>query len=94
MEIQKSTIPTKMRSKYHKYFKNPCKNKDDELKKDENKILVPIDRIEYIQTSPQHNDRAEIMMSADRRLHVLGSYEEIIGRIINLGQTSHIMKRL
>ena len=32
MEVQKSTIPAKMRSKYHKYFKNPCKNKDDELK--------------------------------------------------------------
>jgi hypothetical protein len=65
-----------------------------ELKKSENKILIPIDRIEYIQTSPQHSDRAEIMMSADRRVHVLGSYEEILSRIINLGQTSHIMKRL
>ena len=73
---------------------NDWSKKDDELKKDENKILVPIDRIEYIQTSPQHSDRAEIMMSADRRLHVLGSYEDILARIINLGETSHIMKRL
>ncbi len=67
---------------------------DDDLKKPENKVLIPIDRIEYVQTSPQRKDRAEIMMSADRRVHVLGSYEEILSRIINLGQTSHIMKRL
>tara|TARA_X000001382_G_scaffold16477_2_gene10394 strand:- start:142 stop:399 length:258 start_codon:yes stop_codon:yes gene_type:complete len=73
---------------------NDWSKKANELKRPENKILVPIDRIEYIQTSPQHSDRAEIMMSADRRLHVLGSYEDILGRIINLGQTSHIMKRL
>jgi len=67
---------------------------DSEIKKDSNKVLIPVSRIEYIQTSQNNKDRAEILLSADKRVHVLGSYEEILARIINLGETTHIMKRL
>jgi hypothetical protein len=67
---------------------------DEKITKPENKILVPLARIEYIQTSAQRKDRAEILLSSDKRVFVLGSYEEVLARIENLGETTHIMNRL
>ena len=67
---------------------------DEKIAKPENKILVPLARIEYIQTSAQRKDRAEILLSSDKRVFVLGSYEEVLARIENLGETTHIMNRL
>jgi len=57
MEVQKSTIPAKMRSKYHKYFKNPCKNKDDELKQHMLLIVMMMDmHPEYFNSFMQVNN--------------------------------------
>ena len=67
---------------------------DEKVMIPENKILVPLARIEYIQTSAQRKDRAEILLSSDKRVFVLGSYEEVLARIENLGETTHIMNRL
>ena len=64
------------------------------IRKPENKVLIPLARIEYIQTSAQRKDRAEILLSSDKRVFVLGSYEDILKRIENLGETTHIMNRL
>ena len=67
---------------------------DERIKTDENKILIPLARVEYIQTSTHRKDRAEILLSTDKRVHVLGSYEEILERIENIGSTTHIMNRV
>ena len=67
---------------------------DEEIKKDSNKILIPLNRIEYICSAPHNPKRAEILLSADKRLHVLGSYEDVIAKIENLGETTHIINRL
>lgn len=68
--------------------------KDDKIKTTENKILIPLARIEFVQTSTHRKDRAEILLSTDKRVHVLGSYEEILSRIEDIGATTHIMNRL
>ena len=67
---------------------------DEEIKIDNNKILIPLSRIEYVQSAPHDTKRAEILLSSDKRVHVLGSYECVLAKIENLGQTTHIMHRL
>jgi len=67
---------------------------EEEIKKPENKILIPLARIEYVQSAPHDTKRAEILLSSDKRVHVLGSYECVLSRIENLGATTHIMNRL
>ena len=67
---------------------------DGNIRKPENKILIPLNRIEYVQSAPHDTKRAEILLSTDKRVHVLGSYEDILHRIENIGETTHIMNRL
>ena len=67
---------------------------DEEIKKQENKILIPLSRIEYVQSAPHDTKRAEILLSTDKRVHVLESYECVLSKIENLGATTHIMHRL
>ena len=67
---------------------------DEEIRKPENKILIPLSRIEYICSAIHNPKRCEILMSADKRLHVLATYEEVLDKIENLGETTHIMNRL
>jgi|TARA_R100001509_G_scaffold159771_1_gene126630 hypothetical protein len=73
---------------------NDWSNDDDQIKRPENKILIPLNRIDYVQSAPQNPKRAEILLSTDKRVHVLGSYEDILHRIENIGETTHIMNRL
>jgi|TARA_R100000482_G_C5122313_1_gene146510 hypothetical protein len=72
---------------------NSWDKSDEEIKKPENKILIPLARIEYVQSAPHNNARAEILLSADKRVHVTSSYEEILSKIEDLGKTTHIMYR-
>lgn len=65
-----------------------------EIAKPNNKILIPLNRIEYICSVPNREHIAEIHLSSDKRLNVLGSYECILSKIENLGATTHIMHRL
>ena len=67
---------------------------DEAIKTEENKILIPLARIEYVQSAPHNRAKAEILLSTDKRIHVLGSYEEILERIENIGATTHIMNRV
>ena len=67
---------------------------DSEIKKGANKVLIPLNRIEYICSATHNPNRAEILLSADKRLHVLASYEEVLAKIENLGETTHIMHRI
>ena len=67
---------------------------DEEIRKPENKILIPLSRIEYICSALHNPKRCEILMSADKRLNVLGSYEDVIAKIENIGETTHIVNRL
>jgi len=67
---------------------------DKDIKKPENKILIPLARIEYVQSAPHNTKRAEILLSSDKRVHVLGSYECVLSKIENLGETTHIMNRI
>lgn len=67
---------------------------DDKIAIKENKILIPLSRIEYVQSAPHNFKRAEILLSSDKRIHVLGSYECVLAKIENLGSTTHIMHRL
>jgi hypothetical protein len=69
-------------------------SEEEKIKIPENKVLIPLSRIEYVQTATHRKDRAEILLSSDKRVFVLGSYEDILSRIENLGQTTHIMHRL
>ena len=73
---------------------NDWDKSDEDIKKPENKILIPLARIEYVQSAPHDTKRAEILLSTDKRVHVLGSYEDILHRIENIGETTHIMNRL
>ena len=73
---------------------NDWSNDDDKIKRPENKILIPLNRIDYVQSAPQNPKRAEILLSTDKRVHVLGSYECVLAKIENLGATTHIMHRL
>ena len=73
---------------------NDWGNDDAKIKVPENKILIPLNRIDYVQSAPQMPKRAEILLSTDKRVHVLGSYEDILARIENLGETTHIMNRV
>ena len=73
---------------------NDWSNDDDKIKRPENKILIPLNRIDYVQSAPQNPKRAEILLSTDKRVHVLGSYECVLAKIENLGATTHIMNRL
>ena len=68
--------------------------KDEQIKIAENKVLIPLNRIEYIMSAPHNSKRAEILLSADKRIHVVGSYEDVLAKIENLGATTHIMNRL
>lgn len=65
----------------------------NELKVPENRRLIAIDGLN-VKTSTKSPNRAEIRLRCGKELTVVGSYDEIVERIINLGQTSHIMKRL
>ena len=67
---------------------------DEDIKTEENKILIPLARIEYVQSAPHNRAKAEILLSSDKRIHVLGSYEDILSRIENIGATTHIINRL
>lgn len=67
---------------------------DEEIRKPENKVLIPLSRIEYITSAIHNPKRCEILMSADKRLHVLATYEEVLRKIENLGETTHIIRRL
>jgi hypothetical protein len=67
---------------------------DEDIKTEENKILIPLARIEYVQSAPHNRAKAEILLSTDKRVHVLGSYEDILSRIENIGATTHIINRL
>ena len=73
---------------------NDWDKSDEDIKKPENKILIPLARIEYVQSAPHDTKRAEILLSTDKRVHVLGSYECVLSKIENLGATTHIMHRL
>ena len=73
---------------------NSWDKSDEEIKKPENKILIPLARIEYVQAAPHDTKRAEILLSSDKRVHVVGSYECVLAKIENLGATTHIMHRL
>ena len=73
---------------------NDWSNEDAKIRVPENKILIPLNRIDYVQSAPQMPKRAEILLSTDKRVHVLGSYEDILARIENLGETTHIMNRV
>ena len=73
---------------------NDWGKKDSQIRKEENKVLIHLNRIDYVQSSPQDTNRAEILLSTDKRVHVLGSYEEVLSRIENLGETTHIMNRI
>ena len=73
---------------------NDWSNEDTKIRVPENKILIPLNRIDYVQSAPQMKNRSEILLSTDKRVHVLGSYEDILARIENLGQTTHIMNRV
>ena len=73
---------------------NDWDKSDEDIKKPENKILIPLARIEYVQSAPHDTKRAEILLSTDKRVHVLGSYECVLAKIENLGATTHIMHRL
>tara|TARA_Y100000004_G_scaffold54570_1_gene60812 strand:+ start:222 stop:479 length:258 start_codon:yes stop_codon:yes gene_type:complete len=67
---------------------------DEDIKTPENKILIPLSRIEYVQSAPHDRKRAELLLSTDKRIHVLGSYECVLSKIENLGETTHIMNRI
>ena len=73
---------------------NDWGKKDSQIRKPENKVLIPLARIDYVMSAPQDTNRAEILLSTDKRIHVLGSYEDILHRIENIGETTHIMNRL
>jgi len=64
-----------------------------ELKVSENRRLIAVDGIS-VKYSTKSPNRAEIRLRDGKELTVVGSYDDIIQRIINLGETSHIMKRL
>ena len=64
-----------------------------ELKIPENRRLIAVDGIS-VKYSTKSPNRAEIRLRDGKELTVVGSYDDIIQRIINLGETSHIMKRL
>ena len=65
----------------------------EKLKIPENRRLISIEGIN-IKYSSNSSNRAEIRLRCGKELTVVGSYDDIVERIINLGQTSHIMKRL
>jgi uncharacterized protein YlzI (FlbEa/FlbD family) len=67
---------------------------DEDIRTKENKILIPLARIEYIQAAPHNRAKTEILLSTDKRVYVLGSYEEVLERIENIGATTHIMNRV
>ena len=67
---------------------------DNDIKVPENKVLIPLQRIDYICSAPHNTKRAEILLSTDKRIHVVGSYEEVLKKIENLGETTHIINRL
>lgn len=67
---------------------------DEDIRTKENKILIPLARIEYIQAAPHNRTKTEILLSTDKRVYVLGSYEEVLERIENIGATTHIMNRV
>ena len=73
---------------------NDWGKKDSEIRKKENLVLIHLNRIDFVQSSRQNTNRAEILLSTDKRVHVLGSYEEVLSRIENLGETTHIMNRI
>ena len=73
---------------------NDWGKKDSEIRKKENLVLILLNRIDFVQSSRQNTNRAEILLSTDKRVHVLGSYEEVLSRIENLGETTHIMNRI
>ena len=66
---------------------------DDKLRIDQNKRLICVDGIS-VRHSEKSEGRAEIRYPCGKYITVLGSYEDIVQRIINLGETSNIMKRL
>lgn len=67
---------------------------DEELKIEENKRLLSVEGLN-VRHSSKSKGRAELRYRLDSTvITVLGSYEDIVERIINLGETSHIMKRL
>ena len=73
---------------------NDWGKKDSEIRKKENLVLIHLNRIDFVQSAPHNPNRAEILLSTDKRVHVLGSYEEVLSRIENLGETTHIMNRI
>ena len=74
--------------------KNDWGKKDSEIRKKENLVLIHLNRIDFVQSSRQNTNRAEILLSTDKRVHVLGSYEEVLSRIENLGETNNILNRI
>ena len=67
--------------------------KGEELKIEENKRLVSIKGL-GVRHSSKSEGRAELRYPCGKYITVLGSYEDIVQWIINLGETSHLIKRL
>ena len=65
----------------------------EKLKVPKNRRLISVDGIN-VKYSTKSPNRAEIRLKDGKELTVIGSYDDIVERIINLGETSHIMKRL
>ena len=68
--------------------------KDQEIRIPDNKILISLNSIEYITSATHNPNRAVILLSGDVRINILASYEKILAKIENLGETTHIMNRL